>query len=318
MKLSTVKLLSKVIALPLFIATLSMVAPAGAEQIDRSRSRVMATIPSVTDLNLMIPAPASMLPSNLPEESITIEPFWSNPGRNNSTTAVVRERSNKSKFTGRQRGKLVANTNSARSSTSEQPNRNKSTSRRRNLISTNIDVSTETVTRDERKLKSNTRQKIAAISRSPLSGNYLRLVRDPNKGTNDVGNPIYLLEAYVDGQRYQTFDAVSGTATTQEFDRNRGNNFAPLPDGLYNVSSQVVPGRVAEVGKTFIGISPKFETGRNDLGIHLDPSFNKRNGYDGTAGCIGITTAADRDAINEFVTKYHPHNLFVSIMSSEN
>jgi hypothetical protein len=78
-----------------------------------------------------------------------------------------------------------------------------------------------------------------------------------------------------------------------------------------------VPGAVPEVGKTFISIYPRFETGRSDLGIHVDPSFNKRNGSDGTSGCIGLTTSADRDAINEFVTKYHPHNLAVSIMTKE-
>ena len=90
-----------------------------------------------------------------------------------------------------------------------------------------------------------------------------------------------------------------------------------MPDGLYEVSNQIIPGTVSEVGKTFIGIFPKFETGRNGLGIHLDRSFNQRNGYDGTAGCIGVTTATDRDAINEFVTKYHPHNLVVKIESLE-
>jgi hypothetical protein len=149
-----------------------------------------------------------------------------------------------------------------------------------------------------------------------LTGNYLKLVRDPSKGTNDIGNPIYTLETYIDGQKDRSFDAVSGTATTQNADRHRGNNFAPLPDGLYTVSNEIMNGTVPEVGRTFIGIFPKFETGRNDLGIHLDRSFNKTNGYDGTAGCIGITNIADRDAINDFVKKYHPHNLFVSILAS--
>ncbi len=142
-------------------------------------------------------------------------------------------------------------------------------------------------------------------------------MRDPSKGSNDLGNPIYTLEAYVGGERYEAFNAVSGIASSQKLDRNRGNNHAPLPDGLYVVSKQIVPGAVPEVGKTFIGIFPEFETGRQDLGIHLDPSFNQPNGSDGTSGCIGLTTAADRDAINEFVLKYHPRKLFVSIMSQK-
>jgi hypothetical protein len=37
------------------------------------------------------------------------------------------------------------------------------------------------------------------------------------------------------------------------------------------------------------------------LGIHLDPSFNKANGEDGTYGCIGLTTAADRDKVQKLI-----------------
>jgi hypothetical protein len=166
---------------------------------------------------------------------------------------------------------------------------------------------------------SNTRnsksKNIAAISPTPLGNNYLRLVKDPYNRTNDVGNPIYILEAYVRGEKYQTFTSVSGTVRSQNYDRNQGDNAAPLPDGRYVVSKQIVSGQVYEVGKTFIGIYPEFQTARTELGIHLDRSFNQRNGYDGTAGCIGIATTAERDAINEFVTKYQPRNLFVKITS---
>ena len=92
------------------------------------------------------------------------------------------------------------------------------------------------------------------------------------------------------------------------------NTFAPLPDGLYKVSdTDILASNIPEVGKTFIAIYPQFETERSDLGIHQDPSYNKRNGHDGTAGCIGLTTAADRDAVNNFVSKYHPRNLIVKI-----
>jgi hypothetical protein len=58
--------------------------------------------------------------------------------------------------------------------------------------------------------------------------------------------------------------------------------------------------------------------GQVTLGIHVDPSFNKRNGLDGTAGCIALTNSADQDTVNEFVLKYQPRNLFVSIMPIEN
>jgi hypothetical protein len=286
MKLSTSTWLSKTIALPLFIGILNIL-PASAEQIARSRNAGIEPLPSVTDLNLLVPVTASPLP--LAEPSDSIEPIWSNPNptRKDSPAPVFRERTN----------------------------RTNSTTKRKNSGTKNVDAITETASKDHRRVRSNSRQDIAAISRPPLSGNYLRLVRDPNRGTNDVGNPIYILEAYVRGEKYQTFTAVSGTARSQNFNRNRGNNSAPLPDGSYNVSSQIVAGTQYEVGKTFIGIYPAFQTSRTDLGIHLDRSFNQQNGFDGTAGCIGIATVAERDAINEFVAKYRPRNLLVKIES---
>jgi hypothetical protein len=316
------------ISIPLFIAILNIITPAGAEQIDRtysisareSQSRIADTIPSVTDLNLMVPVPSSELApggGEDREQSSFFEPIWSDPSRNNSSKSVIKRQSSRLKSTSRPRNLAATNIKSSISLTSEQPNKIKAIPRRRILIATNINPATATTARINYKSKSSSRQKIATILPPSSSGNYMRLVRDPNKGTNDVGNPLYTLETYVDGQIYQTFNAVSGTATSQNADRNRENQHAPLPDGLYTVSNQIVPGAVPEVGKTFIGISPRFETGRNDLGIHFDPSFNKRNGYDGTAGCIGITTVSDRDAINEFVTKYRPRNLLVRIISSE-
>jgi hypothetical protein len=334
MKLSTFNWLSRAIALPLFIAIVNISTSAGAEQIDRSRSvsfgesqsRVVDSLPSVTDLNLT-PASTPELSSDDLEQSSSLAPFWSNPDRTNSSTKVIKKPASRVRNTLRSKKLGSTNTNSSTplSFTNRQSNRIDSPSKHRNLVATNIEpsplapavVSSKNIPKNIQKLKPVYQQKFAAVSPPPLSGNYLRLVRSPNNQTNDLGNPIYLLEAYLNGQKYQTFNAVSGTATTQAADRDRGNNAAPLPDGLYDVSGVVVPGNAPEVGKTFIGIFPKFETGRNSLGIHLDRSFNKPNGYDGTAGCIGITTAADRDAINEFVTKYRPRNLFVKILSSD-
>jgi hypothetical protein len=184
-----------------------------------------------------------------------------------------------------------------------------SKSRRNSTIATNI----KTATSVNPSTKSSSNRKIATNSLPPLAGNYLRLVRDPSKGSNSLGNPIYTLEAYINGRKYKSFKAVSGTATTQDRDRDSANTFAPLPDGLYKVNGGILPSNIPEVGKTFISIYPQFETDRTDLGIHQDPSYNKRNGHDGTAGCIGLTSAADRDAVNNFVTKYQPRNLIVKI-----
>ena len=282
MKLSTIQWLSKPIVLPLLMGVLNL-APVSAEQMDRSRATNLESLPAVTDLNLAVPVTASPLPSEAPEPGSSLEPIWSNPanpGRKNPA-----------------------------------PGTNRSKTGSRAAAASNSDTAAGNTSKDSRRSRSGSRKDLAAISKPPLSGNYLRLVRDPDNGTNDVGNPIYILEAYVGGERYQTFTAVSGTARSQNYNRNRGNNSAPLPDGSYSVSSQIADGTAYEVGRTFVGIYPEFKTDRTDLGIHLDRSFNQTNGYDGTAGCIGIATVAERDAINEFVAKYRPHNLFVRIAS---
>ena len=279
MKLSTIQWLSKPIVLPLLMGILNL-APASAEQMDRSRATNLEPLPAVTDLNLSVPVTASPLPSEAPEPASSLEPIWSNPSR-------------KSPAPGTNRSKAGARAAAARTS----------------------DTAAGDTSKDSRRSRSGSRKDLAAISKPPLSGNYLRLVRDPDNGTNNVGNPLYILEAYVRGERYQTFTAVSGTARSQNYDRHRGNNSAPLPDGLYSVSGQIGPGTGSEVGRTFVGIRPEFKTERTDLGIHLDRSFNQTNGSDGTAGCIGIATVAERDAVNEFVAKYRPQNLFVRIAS---
>jgi hypothetical protein len=313
MKLSTIKWLSKTIALPLFIGIFN-IAPAGAEQMDRSRTSTTDSLPSVTDLNLLVPVTANPVTSDRSEPASSIEPIWSNPKQNHPTPTIIREQTNR-KSTSRQGEISATNSSYIQPLTGRQSNSIDPVTGRRKSVSKNTNTFTAETFGNSRKSRSSSKRDIAAISRPPLGGNYLRLVKDPSKGTNDVGNPIYTLEAYVRGERYQTFTAVSGTARSQTANRNRGANSAPLPDGLYSVSNQIAPGTVYEVGRTFIGIYPEFQTARTDLGIHLDRSFNQRNGFDGTAGCIGIATVAERDAINEFVTKYRPHNLFVRIAS---
>ena len=323
MKLSTINWLSKAIALPLF-ATIFQILPASAEQIQRaprisletSRTSPLEFLPSPTDLNLKPPIPASTIAPENREPSNSIGPIWANPDRRRAVKIPVK-RPVTIKLTLQRKDRSNPNLKSSTAPITARSNRIKSDSNRQNSVAQKIETTMPTVVSDNAQPKPNRARRIAAISSPPFSGNYLKLVRDASKGTNNVGNPIYTLEAYVNGQKLQTFDVVSGTKNSQGFDRNQGDNAAPLPDGLYSVSGQIIPGSASEVGKTFIGIFPKFETRRNSLGIHLDPSFNKTNGYDGTAGCIGMATPEDRDAINDFVTKYQPRNLSVNISSPQ-
>lgn len=145
---------------------------------------------------------------------------------------------------------------------------------------------------------------------SALAASVLRLT--PTVRSNDLGNPIYRLSAIDSGAIIFSVDAVSGTARSQHRDRNTPNNYAPLPDGNYDIG-RIELGINPEAGKNFIRIRPRFKTRRTDLGIHVDVSYNRRNGRDGTAGCVGITRTRDRDRIVIFVRKYRPKKIRVLI-----
>ena len=281
------KSLSGAISIPLLlIAVLGLVSPAGAEQMDRSRSRMNDSNSLPEDLNLAYPS------SNRSRDTDRID----------AKVSPI-----KSKSSSRSKDKLNKSTTFVEVGSKEQTHKPKTSSKEKFVLAAKIDP-----TIPSSRSKSSAGNKAIATSLS----SSLRLIRDPDGRVNNFGNPIYVLELYVNGKRQAAFDAVSGTYKSQNRDRNIGANYAPLPDGDYGVSKTFIRSNIPEIGGTFISIFPSFPTNRRDLGIHLDPSFNK-NGYDGTAGCIGLTTSEDRDEINKFVAKYHPRNLSVEISSSD-
>jgi hypothetical protein len=242
MKPSTVKCLLAAIVLPFFALTLSMATPASAEQIARSRSitaresRVEDPVPSVTDLNLSVPIYRQYSGEEIPVRSNT------SPKR--SITSLNSRQSQRS----------IEQSISVRSSSSK---------------SRFVTMNPHPVASINIKSKPISNQRIAAISPPPLSGNYFRLVRDPSNRTNDLGNPLHILEVYRNGIIHQKFKATSGTASSQNRDRSIPDIAAPLQDGSYRVSGQIVPGAIPEVGKTFIAVFPRFVTARTDLGVTL-------------------------------------------------
>ncbi|AKG21010.1 L,D-transpeptidase [Calothrix sp. 336/3] len=147
---------------------------------------------------------------------------------------------------------------------------------------------------------------------SATSRSYMTL--SPTKCTNAVGNPLYKLSLYANGQLVGTYLTVSGRADTQSKNRHRGGTKAPLPDGKYTVAKGITAGVEPEVGDRFLAIHPTFRTGRSALGIHYDPSFEKKNGEDGTSGCIGLRNKQELDQVLNYVRQYHPQYLQVKIL----
>lgn len=138
------------------------------------------------------------------------------------------------------------------------------------------------------------------------------LVLTPTHRTNDLGNPIYTLNGYANGTKKLAVDTVTGTSRSQKRDRQTPNIYAPLPDGGYDLGT-IEPGIGSDVGETFIRLRPRFKTRRTNLGIHWDVSANRRNGRDGTAGCIGTLSQKDMSRVRRFVRKYRPIALRVRI-----
>lgn len=143
------------------------------------------------------------------------------------------------------------------------------------------------------------------------SENYMTLT--PTGRKNRLGNPLYQLRLYVQGEFLASFDTVTGRAYTQNRNRHQAETEAPLPDGIYQVSHLVIPGTHPEVGDRFLPIEPLFPTGRTELGLHYDPSFEKDNGEDGTSGCIALTNRQELDHVLDYISQYKPHYLEVKI-----
>lgn len=58
-----------------------------------------------------------------------------------------------------------------------------------------------------------------------------------------------------------------------------------------------------------------FQTGRSALGIHYDPSFEKKNGEDGTSGCIALKNKSELNKVLNYVRTYRPKYLQVNIQT---
>ncbi|MDF5736722.1 MULTISPECIES: L,D-transpeptidase [unclassified Nostoc] len=143
------------------------------------------------------------------------------------------------------------------------------------------------------------------------NSNYMTLT--PTGKANSLGNPLYELDLFANGQLIGKYISVSGRAYTQTRDRNRSGTEAPLPDGKYKVATATTRGSIPEAGDRFLPIQPLFSTGRSSLGIHYDPSFDKNNGEDGTSGCVALTNRQDLSQVLEYVYAYRPQFLEVII-----
>lgn len=128
-----------------------------------------------------------------------------------------------------------------------------------------------------------------------------------------TGDPIWDLRLQIPGEPERHFEAVSGRADRQGANRDQMGSEAPLPVGRYSLGAVEPLGRSGprELGPIWIGIEPRFPTGRRVLGIHLDPSAD-RNWNSGTSGCIGLIRKGDMLTLAALVRRSGTSTLVVA------
>lgn len=149
------------------------------------------------------------------------------------------------------------------------------------------------------------------LSKSTQVSTFMTLT--PTQYKNTLGNPLYQLTLYVNNKPIAAYYTVTGRKYTQNRNRHKSGTEAPLPDGIYKVAKSPVPGTIPEAGGRFLPIEPLFQTRRSALGIHYDPSYEKRNGEDGTSGCIALTNKRDLTQFLNYIRIYQPQYLKVDI-----
>ncbi|PAX52349.1 SH3 domain-containing protein [Brunnivagina elsteri] len=113
------------------------------------------------------------------------------------------------------------------------------------------------------------------------------------------------------GKLINTVRAVSGRANKQTPSNIAGSQ-TPLPFGIYKFDS---PGSVGFKGGEFGGVwspvTPIFNTGRSEIGVHYDPSALLNNSNSGTAGCFATPTTREKEIMTNFINTYKPTHLIV-------
>jgi len=152
-------------------------------------------------------------------------------------------------------------------------------------------------------------QRMATLTRVRQSETTLILSK--TNRSNILGNPIWALTT----PSGQSFDVVTGRSFTQSKNRHQEGTEAPLPPGTYYIGkTHHGPFSLEELGNSwFIDLIPQFNTGRTELGIHLDPSFGISENEDGTSGCIGMTNPQD---LNELVHLIETRGINKLVVSS--
>ncbi len=151
-----------------------------------------------------------------------------------------------------------------------------------------------------------------SIDAAPAPAGLMTLV-GTNRVLSSSGDPIWELQLAIPGQKLRSFDALVGRASRQQANRQRLGSRSPLPPGPYRVTDiePIQPGDDPQLGRfLWIGLVPRFPTGRRGLGIHHDPSAG-RGRQSGTDGCIGLIHGNDLLVLSDLIRRHGTRDLVV-------
>lgn len=132
---------------------------------------------------------------------------------------------------------------------------------------------------------------------------------------NKFGNPILEISVVTEQGVLRSYLATSGRGYTQNRNRHQAGTEAPLPNGRYRLGSiHKGPFSARELGTDyFVDAFPMFSTGRTELGLHLDPSYNADPKEDGTAGCLGLVSNKDLQDLVRYIRQHNIRIMTVDI-----
>jgi hypothetical protein len=123
---------------------------------------------------------------------------------------------------------------------------------------------------------------------------------DKSPKVNKQGSVILNASVYNKGKYLKKFEVISGREYTQNLNRNVSGNKSPSPNGIYAIE-KLTRGYSSETGGVFIPYTPLFNTGRSNLGFHIDPSWGLKNRENGTEGCIGFKNLEEFNDFNNLI-----------------
>ncbi|MCU0534529.1 MAG: glycoside hydrolase family protein [Hydrococcus sp. Prado102] len=162
---------------------------------------------------------------------------------------------------------------------------------------------------------------IADASQAIPGKNYLKLTKTNQK--DEFGCFILKMEYYKDGQLKDSLNTCSGAPGRQAFKKaleSVQKSFQPLPEGKWRIENIKwatgkdryigefpTPG-VGPVSTPLTYVEPN-STRRSAIEIHID--WNRRKGYPGTAGCVGVYTIADYQRFVGWLRETDPRDFYV-------